>query len=180
MATVISHFLSPAYVSSWTPTSSEFTGFPPSLLPSTLELFSTLFNLYQLKGGASRPHLVVRTMLNITTAKFTGAVVYLSIENGTTSSVHFPSSLGKVSNKSGQMFDAIVAVYPTLSPLLPPSSFVVANDTNMTVASAVMSVQVWNEGVVARGNNLLTPVLITFAHNRKVGECDVFLKSECK
>ena len=115
-------------------------------------------------------------MLNITTAKFTRAVVYLSIENGTTSSVHFPSDLGKVSNKSGRTFDAVVAVYPTLSPLLPPSSFVVANDTNMTVASAVMSVQVWNEGVVARGN-LLTPVIITLAHNRKVG---VFLKSECK
>jgi hypothetical protein len=167
MATVISHFLSPAYVSSWTLTSSELTGFPPSLLPSTLELVSTLFHLYQSKGGASRPHLVVRTMLNITTAKFTGAVVYLSIENGTTSSVHFPSDLGKVSNKSGRTFDAVVAVYPTLSPLLPPSSFVVANDTNMTVASAVMSVQVWNEGVVARGN-LLTPVIITLAHNRKV------------
>ena len=175
MATAVSHLLSPDYTSSWTSTSSQLTSFSPSLLPPTLELASTLFHLYQSRGGASRPHLVVRTMLNVTAANFTGAVLYLSLENGTTSSVSLPSDLGKVGDKSSQMFDVVVAAYPTLSSLLSPSSpsspFSSSSSTadyaNMTVGSVVMTVQVWNEGAVAH-SNLSAPVIITLAHNRKV------------
>ena len=160
MATVVSNLLSPEFTNSWTPTSAEFTDFPLSLLPHTLELTSTLFHLYQARGKLSRPHLVVQAMINVSSANFSGAVADLNVENGTKSSVSFPLDLLKASNKSSPQFDVVVGVYPTLASLLPPS------DTNITVASVVATVQLWGEGV-ARGN-LLTPIIITLAHYRKV------------
>ena len=162
IATAISNLLSPTHTHSWTTSSAQFTGFLPSLFPSTLELFSDLFRLYQARGGLSRPHLVVMAMLNFTSANFSGDFVDLCIENRTKSSISLPPDLGKARNKSVGHFDVVVGVYPTLSPLLLPSEI----NANMSVASVVMTIQVWHDGVAH--SNLSTPVIITLAHIRKV------------
>ena len=100
----------------------------------------------------------VKTIFNLT-SNFSGTVVYLNAVNNTLSSVALSSELAKNLTASHHL-DIVIASYPTIAPLLSPSL------SNYTVASAVLSVQAWGEGITT--GHLSTPVVLSLAHTRKV------------
>lgn len=158
ISTSISRLLAPEYSTLWTPTSSQYTGFSLSLhLPQTLEMTSTLFQLYH-SSGVSKPHMEIKAMFNLT-SNFSGAVVYMNALNGSLSSIVFSSNLTK-NLRPSQSLDIVVGSYPTIGPLLSPSP------SNFTIASVILTVQIWGKGFTE--DNLPAPVIITLAHSRKV------------
>ena len=161
---VISNVLSPDYTNSWLASTPHITSFPLSHIPHTLELTTTLFHIYQSRGGVSLPHLQVKTILNTTAANISNAVMYMESMNGTTSSIVLPADFERNSNTSRQ-FDIVVGSYPTLYPLLSPSPSIFAN---MSVVSVIISVKVWSPDGITIGNLPSTPIIITLAHARKV------------
>ena len=84
-------------------------------------------------------------------------VVYVGALNGSSSSVSLPHDVLE------NVTDVVVGSYPTLSLLLSlPTS-------NLSVASAIVSVQVWRkEEEEVEVKDLRVPVVLALAHTRKV------------
>ena len=139
-----------------------------------------LFHIYG-GSGVSRKNLEIKTVFNVT-GDFSGAVMYMNTANDNWSSILFPSDLTKNLTALYRM-DFVVGSYPTLASLLPPPSIPPSPPpassssvpppssslSNLTIVSAVLSVQVWIDGVA--NGNLPAPVVITLAHTRKVLLC---------
>ena len=94
-------------------------------------------------------------------------VIYVSALNGSSSSVSLPQDV--LENAT----DVVVGSYPTLSHLLSPPA------SNLSVASAIVSIQVWHkekdakkeeeeEEEVVEMKGLRVPVVLAVAHTRKV------------
>lgn len=152
LSTTASNLLAPRHSNLWTLATAAETGFSPLDFPSALEKMTSLFRVFH-SAGVTEPYLQVKTIFNVAST-FSEGVVYVDALNGTSSSIDLPLDLTQ------NVTDIIIGSYPTLSPLLSLTL------SNFTVASAVLSIQVW--GDQAPTDDLPTPITLSLAHTRKV------------
>lgn len=134
---------------------------------SSIDLLHTLEQLANrtttsLEGESlSLGHLGIATLV-LPTEKFNGSVFELAV-NDTSAVVSLPPNIPSSSPSS--TLHIAVAQFATIGTLL-PNSFTFNSSRNLTVATPLVSVQVWGEGVTT--HTLPTPVILTLEYSSEV------------
>ena len=158
MVRTASHVLNPALARLWEAVGDGY---------SSVDLLHTLEQLANrtttsLKGESlSLEHLDIETLV-LPIEKFNGSVCELAV-NDTSAVVSLPPNIPSSSPSS--TLHIAVAQLATVGTLL-PNSFTFNSSRNLTVATPLVSVQVWGEGVTT--HTLPTPVILTLEYNSEV------------
>ena len=158
MVQTASHILDPGLVRLWEAVGDGY---------SSIDLLRTLEQLANrtttsLEGeSSSLEHLDIASLV-LPTEKFNGSVFELSV-NDTSAVVSLPPNISSSSPSS--TLHIAVAQFATIGTLL-PNSFTFNLSRNLTVATPLVSVQVWGEGVTT--HTLPTPVILTREYSSEV------------
>lgn len=159
MVRTASHVLNPALTRLWEAVGDGY---------SSVDLLHTLEQLANrtttsLEGESlSLEHLDIATLV-LPTERFNGSVFELAV-NDTSAVVSLPPNIPSSSPSSSTLHIA-VAQLATVGTLL-PNSFTFNSSRNLTVATPLVSVQMWGEGVTT--HTLPTPVILTLEYSSEV------------
>ena len=160
MVLTVDHILNPGLTRLW---EAVGDGYSSVDLLATLEQLANRTTTASLEGESLPLENLDIATLVLPTEQFNGSVFELAV-NDTSAVVSLPPDISSSSSSSSTLHLA-VAQFATIGTLL-PNSFTFNLSRNYTVATPLVSVQVWGEGVTTHA--LPTPVILTLEYSSEV------------